>query len=423
MMLTALEIKNAKKGMHCDGNGLYLRVQASGAKSWIFRFQLNGKRREMGIGTLADKSAPDARTEAGNLSSIVRSGIDPIEDRHLKITQAAEDARVAKAKGKTFEIIATEYIVSHRAAWKNNKHAAQWTSTLKKYVYPIIGHMPICDVSTEDVLRILKPIWTNKTETATRVRSRIELILSYGKALNLREGENPAIWRGHLDALLPKPTKIKTVRHYPALPYSKAASFMAKLRTIKGSSARALEFAVLTAARSGEVRLASWQEIDLDAKLWIIPAQRMKAQREHWIPLSNQAILLLMALPRIEDNFYLFPGVRNGNPLSDMSLSAIVRGLNNTKGVSFPEWVDSNGIGVVPHGFRSTFRDWAAEVGEFPREIAEHALAHSLPNKVEASYHRGTMIERRRPMMQQWADFLDDHKETEATTQGSHNGT
>lgn len=407
MTLTALEIKNAKEGMHADGSGLYLRVQRSGAKSWIFRFQLNGKRREMGIGTLADKSAPDARTEAGNLAALVRSGVDPIDDRRQKTVKALEVAKQALAKEQTFEMVATEYIASHRASWKNSKHADQWTNTLQTFAYPIIGKLPVGEVSTENVLSILKPIWTTKTETATRVRSRIELVLSYAKAMKLRTGENPAVWRGHLDALLPKPTKLKNVRHHPALPYNQGAQFMAKLRTIKGSSARALEFAILTATRSGEVRLATWSEIDLDAALWTIPAERMKAQREHWVPLSKQAIMLLKSLPRIEGNNYLFPGIRDGKPLSDMSLSAIIRGFNESKDGSSPAWVDKNGAPIVPHGFRSTFRDWSAEVGEYPREVAEHALAHSLPDKVEASYHRGTMLERRRPMMQQWANYLD----------------
>jgi integrase len=410
MALTALQIKHAKEGMHADGNGLYLRVQASGAKSWIFRFQLNGKRREMGIGTLADKAAPDARAEAGQFALLVRAGIDPIEDRKQKATQAEEAAKLSSASAKTFSDVAKEYIDSHKAAWKNDKHHAQWANTLETYANPFIGTKPVSEITTDDVLAILKPIWNTKTETATRVRSRIELVLSYAKAKKLRQGENPAIWRGHLDALLPKPTKLKNVRHHPALPYAIIADFMVKLRVTKGTSARALELVILTAARSGEVRLATWSEIDLDAKLWTIPGERMKAGREHWVPLSDQAIALLKGLPRIKDVDYLFPGMRDNKPLSDMSLSAIVRGYNETKDGTAPEWVDKSGAEIVPHGFRSTFRDWSAEIGEFPREVAEHALAHSLPDKVEASYARGSMLERRRPMMQQWADYLDKLK-------------
>lgn len=410
MALKDLQIKHAKEGMHADGDGLYLRVQASGAKSWIFRFQLNGKRREMGIGTLADNKAQDARLKAGQFASLVRSGIDPIEDRKQKAALADEVAKQSAANSKTFRDVAKEFIDSHKAAWKNDKHHAQWTNTLETYANPFVGDKPVGEITTDDVLAILKPIWNTKTETATRVRSRIELVLSYAKAKKLREGENPAIWRGHLDSLLPKPTKLKNVRHHPALPYTRMADFMVKLRATKGASALALEFVILNTARSGEVRLATWSEIDLDAKLWTIPGERMKAGREHWVPLSDQAIELLKALPRIKDVEYLFPGMRDNKPLSDMSLSAIVRGFNETKDGSVPEWIDKNGVEIVPHGFRSTFRDWSAEIGAFPREVAEHALAHSLPDKVEASYARGSMLERRRPMMQQWADYLDKQK-------------
>lgn len=407
MGLTALQIKHAKEGMHADGNGLYLRVQASGARSWIFRFQLNGKRREMGIGTLADKSTIDARAEAGRLSALVRSGIDPIEDRKRKVAQEEENKKQATAASTTFRTVATEYVANHRAEWKNEKHADQWANTLATYAYPVIGDKPVGEVTTEDILKILKPIWVTKTETASRLRGRIELVLSYAKALKLRQGENPALWRGHLDALLPKPTKLKNVRHHPALPYSKIPDFVEKLRQASGSGARALEFAILTAARSGEVRLATWSEIDLGTKLWTIPAERMKAKREHWVPLSDAAITLLKALPKIDGNPYLFPGERDKKPVSDMTLTAIIRRFNDVEEGEKPEWIDpKTGDQVVPHGFRSTFRDWAAEIGHYPRELAEHALAHGLPDKVEAAYHRGTMLERRRPMMQAWADYV-----------------
>jgi integrase len=407
MALTTLQIKHAKEGMHSDGNGLYLRVQASGAKAWIFRFQLNGKRREMGIGVLADKSLTDARGEAAMLSAVVRTGVDPIEDRKQRAAQEAADKKQSKADATTFRQVATEYIASHTAEWKNAKHAAQWTSTLETYAGPVIGNKPVGDVSTEDILKILTPIWTTKTETATRLRARIELVLSYAKAMKLRQGENPALWRGHLDAMLAKPTKLKNVRHHPALPYARTAEFMARLRAATGSGARALEFAIVTAARSGEVRLATWSEIDLDAKLWSIPAERMKAKREHWVPLSEPAVAMLRALPRFVGNDYLFPGDRDKKPLSDMTLTAIVRRFNEREEGKPPEWIDpKTGDQIVPHGFRSTFRDWAAEISHYPREVVEHALAHSLPDKVEAAYARGTMIERRRPLMEDWAKFI-----------------
>lgn len=410
MPLTALQIKHAKEGMHSDGNGLYLRVQASRAKSWIFRFQLNGKRREMGIGTLDTKTAPEARTEAAALTALVRSGVDPIDNRKQQTAAAIAAATAREARAITFSAAAAEYIQTHQAGWKNEKHAQQWINTIATYAAPVIGDKPVAEISTEDVLRILKPIWTTKTETASRLRSRIELVLSYAKAMKWRQGENVALWRGHLDALLPPPAKIKNVRHHPALPYTRITEFMAQLRSITGSGARALEFAILTATRSGETRLATWKEIDLSAKLWTIPAERMKAKREHWVPLSDQAIALLKALPRIDGNEYLFPGDRDKKPLSDMTLTAVVRRLNTTKD-NQPPWIDPHtGASIVPHGFRSTFRDWSAEVGKYPRELAEHALAHSLPDRVEAAYHRGTMFERRAPLMQCWANYIDQQK-------------
>lgn len=411
MPLTAKEIEHAKPGMHADSNGLYLRVQDSGAKSWIFRFQLNGKRREMGIGTLADQPAKEARGKAAELGALVRSGIDPIEKRRQDEADAIAAARAAEAHATTFDEAAAEYIKTHKAAWKNTKHAQQWENTLSAYASPIIGSKSVGVVTTEDVLRILKPIWTSKTETASRLRSRLELILSYAKAMKWRQGENPAMWRGHLDALLPLPTKLKNVRHHPALPYTQIADFVRELRCIQGSSARALEFAILTATRSGEARLAKWSEIDLDKKLWTVPAERMKAKREHWVPLSSRAIALIEALPKIEDCEYLFPTPRDLKPLSDMALTSVVRRMNTTEGGAPMPWIDpQTGAAIVPHGFRSTFRDWSAEVGHYPRELAEHALAHSLPDKVEAAYHRGTMLERRAPMMQQWADYIEQEK-------------
>lgn len=412
MPLTSLEIKNAKEGMHADGNGLYLRVQTSGAKSWIFRFQLKGKRREMGIGTLEDRASVEARAEAARLGVLVRAGIDPIERRKQQEAEATAAARDNEARAVTFADAANEYISAHKAGWKNAKHAAQWQTTLATYAAPHIGAKPVADVTTEDVLRILKPIWTTKTETASRLRSRIELVLSYAKAMKWREGENPALWRGHLDALLAPAAKVKKVRHHPALPYGQAAAFMAALRQMPGSGARALEFAILTATRSGEARLAQWGEIDLDAKLWTIPADRMKAKREHWVSLSEQAIALIKAQPKIDDNPYLFPGDRDKKPLSDMTLTAVIRRMNESDDPkAAPKWVDpKTGGTITAHGFRSTFRDWCAEVGHYPRELAEHALAHSLPDRVEAAYQRGTMLERRTPMMQNWANYIDGKK-------------
>ncbi|MCB1905752.1 MAG: integrase arm-type DNA-binding domain-containing protein [Rhodocyclaceae bacterium] len=402
MSLTALEIKHAKAGMHADGNGLYLRVQASGAKGWIFRFQLNGKRREMGIGTLAELPAVDARAAAAELGRLVRDGVDPIEERKQRKQEAAESAQQAKASIVTFRQVATDYIASHNAGWRNAKHADQWANTLATYAEPVIGDLPPAEVTTEHLLKILSPIWTTKTETASRVRSRIELVLSYAKAKKLREGENPAMWRGHLDALLPKPGRVKKVRHQPALPYAQMGEFMLALRQVQGMGARALEFAILNAARSGEVRLAEWREIDLEAATWTVPAERMKARREHRVPLSKAAVQLLASLPKFKGVDLLFPSVREKRPISDMTLTAVIRRMNEDE----PRWADpKTGAPAVPHGFRSTFRDWCAEQTHFPSEMAEIALAHTVGDKVEAAYRRGDMFERRREMMQAWADW------------------
>jgi len=402
MALTALEIKHAKEGMHADGNGLYLRVQASGAKSWIFRFQLNGKRREMGIGTLADKSAVDARAEAAGLSKKVRDSIDPIEERKEQAARAAEQAAKVATGAKTFDDIAKEYIAAHRAGWKNAKHGDQWTNTLATYANPIIGQKPVGDVTTEDVLAIIQPIWTTKTETASRVRNRIELVLSYAKAKKLRQGENPAAWRGHLDMLLPAPKKVKKVVHQPALPYAQISEFMDMVGGCEGFGARALEFQILTAARPGNVTAATWSQIDMDRAIWTIPAKDMKVEDngDHLVPLSAPALKLLQNLPKIEGNDRLFPGDKGD--LSDATMRAVIERDNDR--YDTPKWIDpKSNREVVPHGFRSTFRDWAGDMTHYPKDLAEMALAHAIENKAEAAYRRNQMVEKRRPLMEDWA--------------------
>lgn len=348
------------------------------------------------------KSPPDARAQAARLTALVRSGIDPIEHRNVGV----EEAKRTALRTDTFSAIATEFIEAHRAGWKNAKHAIQWTNTLRTYANPVIGNKLVSEVNAEDLLRILQPIWSIKTETASRVRSRIELVLSYAKARNMRQGENPAAWRGHLDALLPKPTKLKNVRHHPALPYARMFEFMAALRGLTGLGARALEFAILTASRSGEVRMGAWSEIDLVGKVWIISAARMKAKRLHRVPLSEPAVNLLKALPRVQGHDYLFPSERQHKPISDMTLTAVIRRMNEGDGPV--PWVDpKNGGQIVPHGFRSTFRDWAAEITTYPHEMVEMALAHAISNKVEAAYRRGDMFDKRREMMDTWAAWCD----------------
>ena len=405
MALSVKEIEHARPGNYIDGNGLYLQVSKAGSKSWIFRFQLNGRRREMGLGSVDTVPPAKARAEAATLKILVKDRIDPIDRRRQKQAEAAvvqaEHRAIAEKSAHTFAAVAREYIEAKESEWSNPKHAQQWENTLSTYAFPVIGKIPVVEVSRDQVLQILQPIWTTKTETATRVRSRIELVLDYAKARGWRTGENPAVWRGNLKSVLATPSKIKNVRHHPALPREKVPEFMADLRGREGIAARALEFAILTAARSGEVRGAVWREFDFDAKTWTIPAKRMKAKKKHAVPLSKDAIALLENLPRIKGNDLLFPGTRDGQPLSDMSLSAVLRRMN--EGEEGPSWVDEAGEEIVPHGFRSTFRDWCSEETHYPNEMAEMALAHIISSKTEQAYRRGEMLEKRRQMMEEWA--------------------
>ncbi len=396
MGLTALQIKNAKPGMHTDGAGLYLCVKASGTKSWVFRFQLDGRRREMGLGSLSVLKPVEAREKAGKLKSLVSKGIDPIEDRRARKEAAAAARKIELIERKRSEMTfrkAAEHFIEHRkASWSNAKHAQQWENTLKTYAYPVIGELPVADVRAEHVVAILQPIWSTKTETASRVRMRIEAVLNAAKTMGWREGENPAVYKGGLDAVLPPIGKVQKVRHHPAMPFSDAPEFMVKLRDKTNMGALALRFCILTAARSGEVRHATWDEIDLDAGQWTIPAERMKARKEHRVPLSEAAIALLESLPRLANSPLVFPGLLR-KPLSDMTLAAVLKRMDLAH--------------YTVHGFRSTFRDWAAETTDHSSEAVEMALAHTIGNKVEAAYRRGDLLEKRKVLMEDWAGFLD----------------
>ncbi|MBW6494573.1 MAG: integrase arm-type DNA-binding domain-containing protein [Burkholderiaceae bacterium] len=394
-MLTELKIKHAKAGYWLDGDGLYLQVSESGAKSWIYRFQLNGKRREMGMGSLADVSAKDARRRAAEARALVHNKIDPLEHRKQQAQAAAQRAAQIAAGAITFKKVSLEYIEANRAGWKNVKHISQWENSLATYAYPVMGDTPVGEIDTAMVLEVVNPIWLTKTETAKRVRSRIELVLSYAKVKGYRVGENPAIWRGHLENVLPKPGKIAPHKHHPALPYGQMREFMGKLRQHEGVSVLCLEFVILTACRSGEALKAKWSEIDEEKGVWIIPAERMKARREHRVPLSDAALAVLGAARKICQGEYIFPGVRTGKPMSDMSLSMLVRRIQS---------------GITVHGFRSSFRDWAAEATHYPGEMAEMALAHVVGNKVEAAYRRGDMFEKRRQLMADWAAWCEPKK-------------
>ena len=371
------------------GGNLYLNVSLTGNRSWIFRYMFNGRSREMGLGPLALIPLKEAREQAIELRRMLFKGMDPLEEKARIRQKKALD----QAKSITFDQCAFSYIESHRAGWKNPKHGAQWESTLNTYASPFFGKIPVQDVDTALVIKALTPIWTQKPETASRVRSRIELVLSWATAREYRTGDNPARWRGHLDMLLPKPTKIRKVAHHPALPIDDMPAFMEALRKENGLGARALEFLILTATRTGEVLGATWQEINLDQGIWTIPRERMKAGREHRVPLSRRAIELLTNLPRISDHCdsdFLYPGLKAGQSLSNMSLLAVLKRME---------------CKVTSHGFRSTFRDWAAERTNYPREVAEAALAHTLKDKVEAAYRRGDLFLKRRRLMQEWERY------------------
>ncbi|APW46913.1 tyrosine-type recombinase/integrase [Rhodoferax antarcticus] len=389
--VSAIEISRLNApGMVAVGGvaGLYLHINKSGAKSWILRSKIGSKRRDMGLGGFPDVTLAGAKEKARRARDSIELGIDPITERK----QAKSALSAKQATEKTFRQAALEYIDTHRDTWANVKHAAQWTATLETYAFPFMGDLLVCDVGQAHVLAALEPIWKTKTETATRVRGRIEKILDYATVRKYRTGENPARWKGHLEQLLPAPGKITKVEHHRALPVDAMGAFMADLRQREGTAARALEFAILCASRSGEVRGAKWSEFDLDAAIWVIPAVRMKAKVQHRVPLSAPLIQILNERSKdAKPDDLLFPAPRGG-VLSDMTLTALTRRM---------------GIDAVPHGFRSTFRDWAAERTNFPRELAEQALAHKLEDKVEAAYLRSDQLEKRRALMQSWADHCD----------------
>ena len=394
--LSALAVQRlTAPGMHAVGGvaGLYLCVSPSGSRSWIARVNVDGKRREMGLGSFPDVSLSIAREKARAARSDTTMGIDPVA--HRKEARSARQA--LKATQKTFADCAKAYIEAHSDSWQNAKHRAQWPSTFETYVYPTMGTVMVGEVTQAHVMAVLLPIWKTKTQTATRLRGRIEQVLAWATAAGFRQGENCARWTGLLDQLLPAPGKVSEPRHHPAVRVDDMPAFIKALRQHDGLSPKALEFVVLTAARSGEVRGATWAEIDLEAAVWTVPKERMKAGKEHRVPLNTQAIKLLEAMPRIEGTELVFPAPRGGQ-LSDMALTALTRRMN---------FRDDAGRVCVPHGFRSSFRDWVFERTDYPRDLAEAALAHALENKVEAAYRRGDALERRRAMMQAWANYCE----------------
>jgi integrase len=380
-----------KPGLYGDGGGLWLQVSGTTARSWVFRYAIRGKRHQMGLGSINTIDLATARAKARVCRQLLLDGKDPLSER--RGANAAHALR--EAKRITFDQCAAAYIDAHRGTWKNPKHVTQWENTIATYASPLIGSLAVADVETDLVVKVLSPIWRNKTETAVRLRGRIECVLDWATVSKFRHGDNPARWKGHLENLLANPNKIAPVKNHPALPWREIGSFIADLRGREGVAARATEFAILTACRSGEVRGATWEEFDMEAKLWTIPAKRMKAGREHRVPLSTAAMALLASIPRA--GAFVFPGRDLDTPLSDMSLTAVLRRMGRGD--------------ITVHGFRSTFRDWCAEYesNSFSREVCEHALAHSLPDKTEAAYQRGDLLEKRVRLMQAWTDYCYKH--------------
>jgi integrase len=386
--LGPLQVKRlVEPGLHFVGGvpGLALQVTTAKARSWVLRIRVGARRRDMGLGGLDEKTLAQARELAREARARVKVGTDPIDERKA----ARSASKAAQLAALTFEQCATQYLAAKSPEWKNAKHAQQWRNTLEQYAYPVIGPLLVRDVELPQIKAVLDPIWTTKTETASRLRGRIESVLNWAAANGYRSGLNPARWRGHLDKLLAKPSKVAKVVHHAAMPLSEVGAFMVKLRAAEGMGARALEFAILTAARSGEVRGATWAEVDTNDAVWIVPAERMKAGREHRVPLSPAAVKLLKVLPRMAGTNLVFPAPRGG-VLSDMTLGAVLRRMD---------------VGAVPHGFRSTFRDWCSERTSYPHQIAEMALAHTIGNKVEAAYRRGDLFDKRRKLMSEWATF------------------
>ncbi|QWC57470.1 DUF4102 domain-containing protein [Erythrobacter sp. 3-20A1M] len=387
--LTPLAVKNAKPGRHADGAGLHLLVKPSGARSWVYRFMLNGKSRDVGLGAagLGGMSLADARDEAAALRLKVKAGIDPLEERDREAAEALAAAQAAKVAGTTFRDVAAAYIAANEESWRNPKHRQQWRNTLDTYVYPVIGNLPVAEVETAHVLKILEPIWKGKAETASRIRGRIETVLDSAKARGYRQGENPARWRGHLAQILPARTRLSR-GHHKALPYEVIPAFVKTLRAREAVAGLALEFTILTTARSGEVIGATWAEVDLDKAVWTIPADRMKAAKEHRVPLSPRAVAILKSLQPLGSE-YLFPGAKGGK-LSGMAMGMLMRRMK---------------VDATVHGFRSGFRDWAAECTGYAHEVAEMALAHTIENKVERAYRRGDLFDKRRRLMDDWATY------------------
>ena len=380
MALSVRKVQTAKPGRHSDGRGLMLLVKASGARSWVLRYQLKGRRRDMGLGPYPEVTLAEARRKALEARHLLVDGVDPLT--------------VVPKRALTFRQAAIDLIENKRAGWRNAKHAAQWSSTIETYANPVLGDVEIAAIDTAHVLSVLQPIWRAKPETASRLRQRIEAVLDFATSKGLRDGSNPARWRGHLQNVLPKSSAVRRVQHHAALDWREMPEFVAALARRNGISARALQFLILTAARSGEMRGMRWGEIDLKARIWTVPPTRMKAAKEHRVPLTDGAVGLL-GTPRTPDALVFPSPTHLDRPLSDMTLAAVLKKMART--------------GITVHGFRSTFRDWAGETTNFPREVIEAALAHRLKDKAEAAYARGDLFTKRRTLMEAWEAFTEKY--------------
>ncbi len=407
--LTDRAVRSKKApGRYGDGLGLWLQISPEGGKSWLYRYMLDGKARMMGLGRYPDFSLEEARQKAMECRRLLKEKKDPIEERDAK---HALD-RLARVKALTFDQCAAAYIESNRAGWKNEKHADQWENTLNTYASPIIGKLPVGSIDTGLVLKVLEfeQLWTTKPETASRVRGRIEAVLGWATVRKYRTGDNPAQWKNHLDKVLPARSAVAKVEHHPALPFPQIGSFTESLRKQAGIAASALEFTILTATRTNETICATWREFDLEDEVWTIPAERMKAEKEHRVPLSKRAIALVKEMLPLKTSeaspVFLSP---KGEPLSNAAMAAVLKRMNKAREASkLKRWIDpTSGRDAVPHGFRSTFRDWAGETTAYPKEVIEHAISHQLKDKAEAAYARGTLFSKRRRLMDEWAKYCN----------------
>lgn len=392
--MSALEVKRLdKNGYHAVGGvpGLTLQITAGGAKSWVFRVMVAGRRREIGLGAYPTVQLAEAYTRAREVRDQIFKGVDPLAERRAAQLKVQADRADEIARSWTFQKCAEAYVAAKAPGWKSQKHAKQWSSTLSTYVYPRIGALPVSDVELSHVMAIVEPDWTSKTETMNRVRNRIELVLDWAAVRGYRSKDNPARWRGNLDMLLAAPSKVAPIKSHRALAVSQIPTFMSGLKEATGMAARCLEFVILTACRSGEARLATWDEINWEERTWHIPGARMKSGRPHRVPLSLPALALLEALPRLEGEKFIFPSARKGASLSDMALLQVMRRMQ---------------VDAVPHGFRSAFSSWCASETDYPFEVREMALAHTVGDATVSAYQRSDLFEKRRKLMSDWADLV-----------------